>query len=280
MGQTRQAIIRAIVAGERDPKILARHRHSPRQGQRRGDHQGADGQLARGTPVRAGPGTGHVVRSEWDLQRRSHVPAVLNTGTLMRIEFDQLMQDSATATEARRIIESYVHCGLCTFGLSDLRDTGPRAGQPAWSDLPDTGDAARGYRGSANARSPRSLPDMPCLRDGLPIRGRLRSPDRNRTEGNRPPSTSQQCSGGMRSLLRRSLESPLLVRSSPRLAWALRSIAPERLRALIPARPAQSAWPTTPHSRLVLTLCRLRSSELDPAERATRHWRADAAHFL
>ena len=28
MGQTGQAIIRAIVAGERDPKILARHRHS------------------------------------------------------------------------------------------------------------------------------------------------------------------------------------------------------------------------------------------------------------
>jgi transposase len=28
MGTTRQAIIRAIVAGERDPKVLARHRHS------------------------------------------------------------------------------------------------------------------------------------------------------------------------------------------------------------------------------------------------------------
>ncbi len=28
MGQTGQAIIRAIVAGERDPKVLARHRHS------------------------------------------------------------------------------------------------------------------------------------------------------------------------------------------------------------------------------------------------------------
>jgi glycolate oxidase iron-sulfur subunit len=58
----------------------------------------------------------------------------------------------------------------------------------------------------------------------------------------------------MRSLLRRSLLSPLVVRSSLRLAWAVRSAGPVRLRALIPARPAQLAWPNTRHSRRVLTL--------------------------
>ncbi len=54
MGMTGQAIIRAIVAGERDPQGAGAPPSQPRQGQRRGSHQGADGQLARGAPVRAG----------------------------------------------------------------------------------------------------------------------------------------------------------------------------------------------------------------------------------
>ncbi len=53
MGLTGQAIIRDIVAGERDPKVLARHRQRPRQGQRARHRRGADRQLARRAPVRA-----------------------------------------------------------------------------------------------------------------------------------------------------------------------------------------------------------------------------------
>ena len=47
MGLTGQAIIRAIVAGERDPKVLARHRHSRVKASEHDTSQGADGQLAR-----------------------------------------------------------------------------------------------------------------------------------------------------------------------------------------------------------------------------------------
>jgi transposase len=45
MGMTGQAIIREIVAGERDPKALARHRGSTRQSQCPSDHQGVDRQV-------------------------------------------------------------------------------------------------------------------------------------------------------------------------------------------------------------------------------------------
>ena len=62
MGATGQAIIRAIVAGERDPQRLARLRYGRRQGQCRAGRQGARGQLARGAPVRARPGAGDVRR--------------------------------------------------------------------------------------------------------------------------------------------------------------------------------------------------------------------------
>jgi transposase len=62
MGQTGQAIIRDIVAGERDPKVLARHRHSRVKASEEDIVQGVDGQLARGAPVRAQAGAGDVRR--------------------------------------------------------------------------------------------------------------------------------------------------------------------------------------------------------------------------
>ena len=59
MGMTGQAIIRDIVAGERDPQVLARHRNG-RVKASATDIKGADRQLARGAPVRAGAGAGDV----------------------------------------------------------------------------------------------------------------------------------------------------------------------------------------------------------------------------
>ena len=58
MGMTGQAIVRAIVAGERDPKVLARHRNGRVKASAARHRAGADGQLARGAPVRARAGAG------------------------------------------------------------------------------------------------------------------------------------------------------------------------------------------------------------------------------
>ena len=60
MGMTGQAIIRAIVAGERDPAVLARHRHGRIKAKCPRHQPGSDGQLARGALVRAAPGAGDV----------------------------------------------------------------------------------------------------------------------------------------------------------------------------------------------------------------------------
>lgn len=53
MGKTGQAIIRAIVAGERDPKVLAAHRPGRVKCSEARDCSRADRQLARGTPAQA-----------------------------------------------------------------------------------------------------------------------------------------------------------------------------------------------------------------------------------
>jgi hypothetical protein len=53
-----QAIIGDIVSGQRD--VLARHRQPAHPGQRARHRASADGQLARGAPVRAQAGAGDV----------------------------------------------------------------------------------------------------------------------------------------------------------------------------------------------------------------------------
>ena len=60
MGMTGQAIIRAIVAGERDPKVLARHRNGRVKASEARHRRGADRQLARRALVRVGPGADDV----------------------------------------------------------------------------------------------------------------------------------------------------------------------------------------------------------------------------
>ena len=62
MGLTGGVIIRDIVAGERDPKALARHRHSRVKASPEDiiKARSVDRQLARGAPVRAAPVLGNV----------------------------------------------------------------------------------------------------------------------------------------------------------------------------------------------------------------------------
>lgn len=172
----------------------------------------------------------------------------------MRVEIDQLMQGNAMASEAQRIIESCVHCGLCTSVC------------PTYEVLDHELDSPRGriyliremLQGAAVGAQTRDHLDR-CLTcracetacpSGVDY-GHLVDIGREEIDRRAPRSVVQRW---MRSLLRRSLLSPLLVHSSLRLAWAVRPIAPTRLRALIPPRPTQSAWPNMQHSRRVLTL--------------------------
>jgi transposase len=60
MGRTGQGIIRDIVAGERDPAVLARHRQGRGKGQRHGSAACIDRKLAGRAFVRAHPGAGDV----------------------------------------------------------------------------------------------------------------------------------------------------------------------------------------------------------------------------
>ena len=173
----------------------------------------------------------------------------------MRVELDSRLQGSATAAEARRIIESCVHCGMCTSVC------------PTYEVLDHELDSPRGriyliremLQGGAVSEQTRKHLDQ-CLTcracetacpSGVEY-GHLIDIGRQEIDRLAPRSTAQRW---MRGLLRRSLLSPLLIRSSLQLGWALRAIVPRRLRIRIPARPSlSSTWPTGRHPRRVLTL--------------------------
>jgi len=75
--------------------------------------------------------------------------------------------------------------GLCALrllpcNLPDLQAHRQRARQPTWAHLPDQERARRGRTQHAYPTAPRPLPDLPQLRDDLPIGGPVCKPARHR----------------------------------------------------------------------------------------------------
>ena len=183
----------------------------------------------------------------------------------MRVELDPRMQGSATAAEAQRIIESCVHCGMCTsvcptYEILNHELDSPRGRIYLIREMLQGGTVSEQTRNHLDHCLTCRACETACP-SGVEY-GHLIDIGRQEIERRVPRSTVQR---GMREALRRFLLSPSLLRSSLQLGWALRSMLPGRLRAAIPARPAPSSqWPTTRHPRRVLTLAGCVQSSLAP----------------
>ena len=123
-----------------------------------------------------------LVRPERHLQSRPPLSRPLTTSRLFDMQTDIAPEFAGTAegTEAEAILRKCVHCGFCTATcptyqlLGDELD-GPRGRiylikQVLEGARADAGDAA----------PPRPLPDLPQLRDHLPVGRAVRQPGRDR----------------------------------------------------------------------------------------------------
>ncbi|WP_137893111.1 glycolate oxidase subunit GlcF [Ramlibacter sp. 2FC] len=172
----------------------------------------------------------------------------------MRIELEDSLQGQVDAADASRIIQSCVHCGLCTaacptYELLDHELDSPRGriyliremlqGAPASATTREHLDRCLSCRACE-----------PACPSGVEY-GHLIDIGRQEIERRAPRPAAQRW---LRSLLRRSLSNERLVRMALGLAWRVRPVLPARLKARVPPRPSHSAWPRARHARRVLTL--------------------------
>nr|WP_198980543.1 glycolate oxidase subunit GlcF [Herbaspirillum sp. ASV7] len=177
----------------------------------------------------------------------------------MRVEFDQWMKASSAAPDAQRIIESCVHCGICTsvcptYDLLDHELDSPRGRIYLIRDM------LQGAPVSARTRDhlDRCLTCRACesaCPSGVEY-GRLIDIGREEVERRVPRSLVERIK---RTLLRRALRSRRMLRVTLQVAWTLRGMMPAGLRRRIPAPPAALAvQPASQlarqHARRVLTL--------------------------
>lgn len=175
----------------------------------------------------------------------------------MRVEFDQPMQASAAAPDARRIIESCVHCGICTsvcptYDLLDHELDSPRGRIYLIRDMLQGAPVSPRTR----AHLDRCLTCRACetaCPSGVEY-GQLIDIGRQELERRIPRSLPER---GQRRFLRRALQSPRLLQLALRAAWMGRVLLPTGLRKRIPPLPqaaATAAWPASAHARRVLSL--------------------------
>lgn len=172
----------------------------------------------------------------------------------MRVDLETSLRNQTEAAEARRIIESCVHCGLCT------------AACPTYEMLDHELDSPRGriyliremLQGAPAGTTTREHLDR-CLAcracetvcpSGVEY-GHLIDIGRQELEYRAPRPAAQRWT---RSLLRLGLSNAPLVRLAMNLAWAVRPVLPASLATRIPARPEPCPWPGARHARRVLTL--------------------------
>ena len=148
--------------------------------------------------------------------------------------------------------------------LPDLPHHRQRTRQPARSHLPDQGDARAWRRDRDRPHPPRPLPDLPRLRDRLPVRRAVRPARRPRSRTDRTPATlaTRRSARGSSALrwpsvaTRRALFTPLV-----RVGQALRPALPAALKAMVPAQARDRtatrdalAWPAARHARRMAVL--------------------------
>lgn len=187
----------------------------------------------------------------------------------MHVELPSSASPQTQLAEAKRIIESCVHCGLCTsacptYELQDHELDSPRGriyliremlqGGPVGDTTREHLDRCLGCRACETV----------CP-SGVEY-GHLIDLGRAEVEERAPRPAIQRW---WRRLLRWGLSDTRKVRMGLAIAWAAKPLLPASLRKQVPPRPSAASWPTTRHARIVLTLKGCVQPVLTPAHDAS-----------
>ena len=173
----------------------------------------------------------------------------------METRLADFIKDTPEGREADAILRACVHCGFCT------------ATCPTYQLLGDELDGPRGriylikqmLEGAAgdrkHATAPRSLSDLPQLRNDVSFRRALRSPGRHRPPGRRAESRPQRQASGDALAAAQGADASGAVRCGargrpPRASACFRARLPRKS----PRRRAAKSWPTPRHARRMLVL--------------------------
>lgn len=172
----------------------------------------------------------------------------------MRVDLPADLQADPSAIEARRIIQSCVHCGLCTaacptYELLDHELDSPRGRIYLIREMMEGGVVGERTRDHLD-RCLTCRACEPACPSGVEY-GHLIDIGRQEVERRVPRPALERW---QRALLRMGLARNGVVRLALEAAWLVRPMLPATWRDKIPARPACGAWPATRHARRVLTL--------------------------
>ncbi len=174
------------------------------------------------------------------------------------------LADSPLAREARDLLRSCVHCGFCLPACPTYRITGNELDSPRGRIYLIKEMLEHGGATADRPHPPRPLPDLPRLRDRLPVRRAVRQARRPRPRTDRARSRRRRATRARGSSVLRWPRSPPGANCSRRWCESARRCArrcPPRSRRMVPARARDRtatrdvlAWPTARHARRMAVL--------------------------
>ena len=209
------------------------------------------------TLQRAAPAAEGGVRSARHPQPRPALSGILSADAHrpMQTDLSAEFRDTPEGREADAILRSCVHCGFCTATcptyqlLGDELD-GPRGRIYLIKQVLE-GDAGH----AEDAAAPRPLPDLPQLRDDLPVRRAIRPPARHRPRDRR--AQGRPHAGGGRAALEPAPRAAVgfAVRRGDLVRADGQGIAAARTgRSHSRRRRAPATWPAPRHARKMLLM--------------------------
>lgn len=187
----------------------------------------------------------------------------------MHVEIQAPLSRQPQLAQAQHIIESCVHCGLCTaacptYELLDHELDSPRGRIYLIREMLQGGPVGDTTREHLD----RCLSCRACetvCPSGVEY-GHLIDVGREEIEHRAPRPAVQRW---WRRLLRWGLSDARRVRLGLNAAWSIKPLLPASLRAKLPPRPRRPSWPETRHARRVLTLEGCVQPTLAPAHDAS-----------
>ena len=193
------------------------------------------------------------VRPGGHLQSRPAVSGILTSRARSDMETNlaDFIKDTPEGSEAEAILRNCVHCGFCTATCPTYQLLGDELDGPRGRIylIKQVLEGARGHRKDAAASRP--LPDLPRLRNHLPVRRAVRPAARHRPRSGRRPggrgAVRNACSAGaLRTVMPRAALFGSAARSSasscaPLLPAALKRKVPAAARRATRGRSARHA---------------------------------------